>query len=102
MNLRHAAALAFVGWYLMIPPYHGSVSDHDIVIDRSAPLSKWEILDSFDSANDCADQRMRHQKRTAKYSDSTLSTPETVHQVTLARILSATCIATDDPRLKEK
>ena len=33
MNLRHAAALALVGWYLMVPPpvVHSSVRDLDAV-----------------------------------------------------------------------
>jgi hypothetical protein len=34
MKPRHAAALALVGWYLMMPPWRPTV-------DVSAPLSRW-------------------------------------------------------------
>ena len=103
MSLRHAAALALVGWYLMVPPYEGRISDPaSVVVNDRAAISKWEISDSFDSANDCADQRMRSQSAASKYPDSMLRAPKTSHQLTVARFMFATCIATDDPRLKEK
>src|SRR6185312_12144148 len=34
MKPRHAAALALVGWYLMMPPWNPA-------LDANAPLSKW-------------------------------------------------------------
>ena len=43
MNLRHAAALALVGWYLMVPP----------LSNPSAPLSKWNLYRSYDTAREC-------------------------------------------------
>jgi len=39
MNLRHAAALALVGWYLMIPPALEEHSNHHIYT-KAAPLSE--------------------------------------------------------------
>ncbi len=46
MKPRHAAALALVGWYLLMPPpsskYPGSV------VDTTAPLSQWEVVPSYD------------------------------------------------------
>ena len=87
MKLRHAAALALVGWYLMAPPlYEGHKSNLD------APLSEWVILDSFDSANDCWRERSimnTDHKRDFKH-DS----------IQRERLGSISCIATDDPRLK--
>lgn len=44
MKLQNAAALALVGWYLMMPPW-GKVN---------APLSEWVVYQSFDSAEICA------------------------------------------------
>jgi hypothetical protein len=44
MNPRHAAALALVGWYLMVPPMY---QHHEI--DDKAPLSQWRIIQSFDT-----------------------------------------------------
>jgi hypothetical protein len=41
MNARHSAAVALVGWYLLVPPVQ---TDLGIVqIQADAPLSKWSI-----------------------------------------------------------
>ena len=34
MNLRHAAGLALMGWYMMMPPWHPA-------LDVKAPLGRW-------------------------------------------------------------
>jgi hypothetical protein len=57
MKPRHAAALALVllcacskkskGWYLLVPPIEGAT------INKSAPVAKWEIRQSFDDAASC-------------------------------------------------
>jgi hypothetical protein len=90
MNLRHAAALALVGWYVMVPPL-GKLHD---------PLSTWQIVKVFDSADECQSYRdkiviffgnkhlpMWHKTdgNGVEYFDAT----------------AAQCIASDDPRLKE-
>ena len=49
MKLRHAAELALVGWYLMVPP----IPLNRFRVDIDAPSSKWEHYQSFDSAEDC-------------------------------------------------
>ncbi len=43
MKLPHAAALALVGWYLMLPPKQ----------DIQAPIAKWRIVGNYDSADQC-------------------------------------------------
>jgi len=44
---RHAASLAFVGWYLLAPPlYKGEV-------DEKAPLKEWTVLRSFGTVTEC-------------------------------------------------
>ena len=51
MKPHHAAALALVGWYLLAPPItHGRSGKH---LERSAPLSKWEILRFAQTEGDC-------------------------------------------------
>lgn len=82
---RHAAALALCGWYLMTPPM-----DAGHHIDTNAPLSRWQILSSFDNANDCAivTQDLRDDKNAASWKRR--------------RSMLAVCISTDDPRLKPK
>jgi hypothetical protein len=47
MSLRHNAALALVGWYLMVPPASGS----------KLPISQWEQLGNFDKIDDCEDMQ---------------------------------------------
>ena len=81
-NLRHTAALALVGWYLMLPlPKH-----------PDAPIARWAHVDSFDSATECRDAAYHLIDRAKKNHD----------QAKLDTVMGFECIATDDPRLKEK
>jgi len=120
MNPRHAAALALVGWYLMVPQPlpNGNV-------DFKAPLSHWMQAANFDASGDCdrgraaalteASQKLDQVKRRldalppeVKHSTQPLGqiAPEIYRadveatQFVLAAAY-AQCIATDDPRLKE-
>jgi hypothetical protein len=91
MKSRHAAALALVGWYLMFPPSaHGLHGQ----IETSALLSQWDILESFDSANECETALSRF--KAAEHTETEIGM-----QLRKAADRSL-CIATDDPRLKEK
>jgi hypothetical protein len=83
MNRRHAAVLALVGWYLLAPPItHDGGGKY---LERSAPLSKWEILRFEDTEHNC--QRMR----------TVLFAFDALHQ---EQWQAAICIASDDARLK--
>jgi len=88
MNPLHAAALALVGWYLMIPPLRA-----DRTHDDSASMSRWRISDSFDSAAECRETLLRRWNRAEDQKESRGAKDE---------YLKATCVSTDDPRLKEK
>jgi len=82
MKPRHAAALALVGWYLMLPlPKH-----------PDAPIAQWAHVDSFDSATECRDAAYHLIDRAKKNHD----------QAKLDTVMGFECIASDDPRLKEK
>lgn len=82
MKLRHAAALALVGWYLLaLPPEKRSLPP------MSVPFSQWVILESFDKAEDCSVRR-------AKMSES-------AGFMRGEQIFWLACVATDDPRLRE-
>ncbi len=95
-------ASALIGWYLMIPP----AGQHNGLPwpDNKAPLSHWTIAESFDVAKDCEDAVAKHRKKFEqtynklkhKTSDANFWGP---FYITTAG--EATCIATDDPRLKE-
>jgi hypothetical protein len=84
MRPRHAAALALVGWYLMVPPLVRK--QNTLQEDTSQPLSKWTQFRAFDSAQDCERDR-----------DSILKARETVNY---ADALQDRCVESDDPRLK--
>ncbi len=82
MNPRHAAALALVGWYLMVPPNGGG------------PVSgKWIINSSYDSAKEC-------EKAGEKLRENTQYVLRRNPDAPGIEFMAATCIATDDPRLK--
>jgi hypothetical protein len=88
MKLRHAAALALVGWYLLVPS-HGQLQ---------APLSQWEVVTTFDSRSLCM----------------SLRTPDIQTWLIVKGVLNPTaaqlkkyvdssrCVSEDDPRLKSK
>lgn len=93
MNIRHAAALALVGWYLMIPPAVEEDSNHALHT-KPAPLSEWQNFESFDTAKECEEGAKPLVKpMQADVSQQHLSLND-------LRLLYARCFATDDPRLK--
>jgi hypothetical protein len=53
VNRRHAAALALVGWYLMVP-----IPGNDPIPNPVIIFSKWVNIGSFDSAERCEDGRL--------------------------------------------
>jgi hypothetical protein len=107
MNLHHAAALALVGWYLMVPPTLAETScsgilstldrwmdqdAHDKACDEKskivnfrAPISEWHKFMPFEALAEC--EALRQRGSALRPSDP---------------LFSAQCIATDDPRLKER
>ena len=54
MTLRHAAALAVIGWYLMMPPPYWSKTN-----PRNAPLRQWTVFGRYDRAQECSDERTK-------------------------------------------
>jgi len=100
MNLRHAAALALVGWYLMTPLAQKSVKS-----EASAPISTWTIILSYDTAAACESDRARDLKaemnQRFKEVCAAIGIDNFRCKVAMAGATEQ-CIATDDPRLKEK
>ncbi len=93
--LRHAAALALTGWYLMAPPYLPSRTK------PPPPLNQWRPLKQFDDLTQC-------KKELAKpivvelANLSPLVGPGAFNHWAMAAIpiKYRQCIAADDPRLK--
>ncbi|SRR6266852_1138209 len=100
-----AAALALVGWYLMVPPHLvGGAANYD------APLKDWWIVGSFDQASECAKEQERSMSAGEEYRKTYSSDPHRAvaalralgHRFDLCtdgQMSAATCVGTDDPRL---
>jgi hypothetical protein len=99
MNLRHAAALALVGWYLMVPPAIPGTGE----VNLSASLRQWTIRLLFADNQGCeAAKASLHQQELAAETErdalsQRLRNPE-LHCI----LCNAQCVPQDDPRLKEK
>jgi hypothetical protein len=106
MKLCHGAALALVGWYLMVPPLQREVCCSLIVSgDPSIQIAKWQTLSVFATRAECEQSTYKEvRKRTVA-----------AHQLAKAYGLSdrlerewkeagsqATCVASNDPRLRDK
>jgi hypothetical protein len=104
-NLRHAAVLALVGWYLMVPPVNPGKDNLKLLksgswwADLNAPLAHWQTSSVFDKASNC------------NVAQDAMVNDFGKHQANLGtgftkawRIAEsqACCISTDDSRLKEK
>jgi hypothetical protein len=141
MKLRHAAALASVGWYLMVPPTQEqldstcrsgpSVMDHvtaligrddadkvhtrrcdqeGIEVALDAPLSACGQSGEFETLKQCKveqqkpmteQDRMQTALALSVMRESGVTKGALMSSLDLARA-SAKCVASDDPRLKEK
>ncbi len=84
MKTRHFAALALMGWYLIVPPTTRIWWVGPERTDNTAQMSKWTIEQSFDKAGLCQDARLATERISA---DAAI------------RMSSAVCISSDDPRL---
>ncbi|HEV2173822.1 MAG TPA: hypothetical protein VGR71_09655 [Nitrospira sp.] len=102
MNPRHLTVFALVGWYLLLPPnrgrFPGSFANGSHFAtsgtnyqpsDTKAPLSKRDVIDSFDTEKDCRDHIEQFRQHYANAEGAR------------AWMDGAQCIASDDPRLTE-
>ncbi len=109
MKPRHAAALALVGWYLLVPPVIGPRKPDahlKTFSEATVPLSQWTIIKSFDAAEECEKEKARDWDRLCieaspipKDADMVQGTDE---QVVCWAGHRALCLSADDPRLKAK
>jgi len=94
MSFRHAAVLALVVWYLMLPP----ISPRGV--DVSAPLSRWTIYKDYDSIHLCVEGETQLRERGER--EPNLTPPLQFPPRQLEQFAAADCVASDDLRLKEK
>jgi hypothetical protein len=106
--LRHAVALALVGWYLMMPPLRPPQSirwsEGKFQVDTltPAPLSQWTIVDSFDSARECRESHLKLLNDRLVKLDHDRIMNSVKGYIQIEQAYNAKCVASDDPRLKEK
>jgi hypothetical protein len=85
MNTTHAALLLMLGWYLMAPP--SSIKYGAVIWDMNAPVTKWMVVKSFDTAEECEESKASFDEEANKI--------RPIYDVD-------SCVASDDPRLQEK
>lgn len=109
MNLRHAAMLALIGWYLMIPPVQSCVGQFLGRCDLP-PLSQWEIKATFPEmvATRCESykagwvEKAQMYMREAESSSGPRTRRMTRAEAAYTAWSAATCVPTEDPRLTAK
>lgn len=116
MNLRHAAALALVAWYLMVPPV-GKTGRLNMNVD--APFSLWRTFKIYDTEKQCESEEtaivekakaLLRDPENKRYADliagKTIPTTQNSIDVLNARgilgPLLARCVSADDPGLKSR
>lgn len=110
------------GWYLMVPalvqgPAIYPACQQGLVTNSNASVAQWNIEGSFDSVKECENQRERARESGAagaaeaaqrllssyrKESPREWSLPICSGLARGKQLSQATCVSTDDPRLKEK
>jgi len=97
MKVSQAAALALVGWYLMVQPL-----DSRGCPDHSVPISGWEIEGVYDTAAQCKQARDDDMETVRQH----VNDPE-IRKLPCTPLDKLSdpareCVAFDDPRLKKK
>lgn len=97
VKCHYAPALALVVWYLMIPPPSPYMSPP---VDLDAPLSTWSLYSEDDTISEC------EQELVTIYTDAktelVANPADEVDRLQFHQFESSQCVASDDPRLKEK
>jgi hypothetical protein len=87
MKLRHAAAVALTGWFLITPPPQANGR-----YDTSAHLPNWKIEGGADTREQCRETQALLSARAIKE-----GRPSDIEE-----IKDAQCVSMDDPRLEGK
>ena len=99
MKAPRCAAVALVGWCLMLAPHHGRISKS---FDYDAPLSKWQKGETYDSKAACESARKTQiSERQDKYYEVSSRQTKKVLQNAIYRLRRGQCVSTEDPKLKD-
>jgi hypothetical protein len=104
VNVRHAAALGLVVWYLMLPPlrFVGPANDFSLaIVDSAAPLSQWLPMMTFKTLQECDNfsTRLARNLRKSVKTERDKKDVDTLIRIWLGKYQ---CVTSDDPRLKGK
>jgi hypothetical protein len=102
MNLRHAAALALVGWYLLMPPI--VMEGEKAKVDGRVPLSQLYHDDRvYQTESECEEENAKL-RAIAESHKNWIGPSGSVAAANDRYVLltNQRCIANDDPRLKGK
>jgi hypothetical protein len=110
MNIRHTAALALVGWSLMVPglSYQSATNvwTAGVYDKHGKPVySAWTTYGSYDTAAECQSELGKlnpYQSPVMAIDEGAIRNPLGLEQATRESVKQATCIANTDPRLKRK
>jgi len=96
MNLRHATALALVGWYLMLPPPSSTWGNW------SHPVNTWDVHGQFESKDECEKARRQYVTDPANFPYwKALDDPAARNLLRTGKVpVPSECVSADDPRLK--
>lgn len=105
MKPRHAAALALVGWYLIVPPpMPNKIADFfygkyiPTGFDTRAPLSNWWRVDSaYENQSTCLHSRSVHIN---EWKTLSKTRPSPTHDKELEQMLDSVCVDEHDPRFR--
>lgn len=108
MNLRHAAALALVGWALLVPGISYQSAANVWTVDgydehKKPVYSAWENQGSYDTAAQCRDQLGKldpNESPVMPTAEGAVRNPTGLANAVRDAVKQVVCIATDDPRLK--
>jgi hypothetical protein len=96
MKTRHAAALALISWYLMLPPLLPSLGNGEPYLGLLplVPLSQWTAVGSFNSKRECIDAHIKLLRNAIMKKDN--------DGLRIDQAYNARCVDSDDPRLKQR
>ncbi len=89
MSIRHAAALAIVGWYMMMPPTGRDYPMGNV----DAPLTQWKKRATVYRDQDECEHVLDRIRRNTNAKNK---------QTAVRYYKQAQCVSGDDPRLKPK
>jgi hypothetical protein len=112
-NLWHCSAFTLLGWMLMYPPIGvrqtraatpGQLSQWQEDVDVHAPLAEWQVQGHFNTAEECAEYRLKSVREYETYNANRPLSEKVQLHIGLAdsMIRNSVCVSADDPKVRGK